>query len=422
MMSDLDDNHHQTPHAVQGGTGIALSRFADISSGFTKGRDLSRCPTLNVAYLTVVNVLDGALDLKEVSRTEIKTTELEDLRLRSGDILMTEGGDRDKLGRGCIWEGQIDPIVCQNHIFRVRVDGELLRPRFLHYLLQAPASKRYFFKAAKQTSNLCTLNSRDLRRFQIPHIELGDQDVWIETLNAADDHIRALDDQLRKAERVKTAQLQYYYVAEPHRKTETPQPKPWATTIVKLGRCGRVGTGGTPDRANKDLYGGTIPWVKSGEVLFNTITDTEEKLTQYGADSINGELYAKGSVIIALYGAGQTRGRAAILGIPAYVNQALAAIICDEATVNEWLFYWFQRNYERVRSFAGGSSQDNLNLSLLKDMDVSRPDVEKQSEIVAKIKANDDLIASLNSQRRSAQRVKQSLLQSLLTGRIRLKP
>jgi type I restriction enzyme, S subunit len=130
--------------------------------------------------MTVVNVLDGAFDLSDVSNTEIKDTELDDLRLRDGDILMTEGGDRDKLGRGCIWEGQIDPIVCQNHIFRVRIKDKDLRPWFVHYLLQAPSSKRYFFSAAKQTSNLCTINSRDLRRFEVPLVDPTEQDKWID--------------------------------------------------------------------------------------------------------------------------------------------------------------------------------------------------------------------------------------------------
>ena len=296
-------------------------------------------------------------------------------------------------------------------------------PRFLFYLATCPAVHRLAVSRMEGSTGRLRVSEATFTKWLSVAVPPPEEQTRIAvTLKAADDYIRALDDQLRKAERVKMAQLQYYYVAEPHRKTEIPQAKPWHTTIVKLGRCGQVATGGTPDRTNKDLYGGMIPWVKSGEVLFNTIADTEEKLTPGGAASINGDLYPRGSVIIALYGAGQTCGRAAILGIPAYINQALAAIICDEATVNEWLFYWFQRNYERVRSFAGGSSQDNLNLSLLKDMDVSRPDITKQKEIVARIKATDDLIASLNAQDRAARRVKQSLLQNLLTGRIRLKP
>ena len=98
-----------------------LRRIAQIESGFTMGRDLFCHETVEVAYLTVVNVLDGAFDLSNVARVEVKQSELDGLLLRAGDILMTEGGDRDKVGRGGLWLGQIQPCVYQNHIFRVRL-------------------------------------------------------------------------------------------------------------------------------------------------------------------------------------------------------------------------------------------------------------------------------------------------------------
>ncbi len=196
------------PCVVRHGTGTPLFRVSDISSGFTKGRDLSGHDTLTVAYLTVVNVLEGALDLTAVSTAEIKCSELESLRLRDGDVLMTEGGDRDKLGRGCIWQGQIDPIVCQNHIFRVRMTGAELRPWFFHYLLQVPSSKRYFFSVAKQTNNLCTINSRDLRRFELPRLDPSEQDLWAERMTASDQLIASLKNELTAARRVKQSLLQ----------------------------------------------------------------------------------------------------------------------------------------------------------------------------------------------------------------------
>lgn len=196
------------PSVPKHGHGTSLFQRADISAGFTKGRDLAGYETMTVAYLTVVNVLDGALDLSNVSDAEIKKSELEGLRLLPGDVLMTEGGDRDKLGRGCIWQGQIDPIVCQNHIFRVRPDAATLKPWFLHYLLQTPNAKRYFYSAAKQTSNLCTINSRDLRRFPLPDIETSEQDAWIERIQSADQLISAIQAQLAAARRVKQSLLQ----------------------------------------------------------------------------------------------------------------------------------------------------------------------------------------------------------------------
>jgi len=190
------------------GPGKPLFQVADISSGFTMGRDLSGKATMAVAYLTVVNVLDGSLALTEVSQTDIKQSELEGLRLQAGDVLMTEGGDRDKLGRGCIWEGQLDPMVYQNHIFRIRPHDRQMQSWFLHYLLQAPSSKRYFFSVAKQTNNLCTINSRELRRFVIPTIPPENQDLWVRRMRSADALRDALRRQITAARRVKQSLLQ----------------------------------------------------------------------------------------------------------------------------------------------------------------------------------------------------------------------
>jgi type I restriction enzyme S subunit len=113
-----------------------LRQIAKVDAGFTMGRDLSGYETVEVAYLTVVNVQEGGFDLSDVSRVIAKQTELDGLLLRHGDILMTEGGDRDKLGRGAMWRGEIDRCVYQNHIFRVRLEANTYNPELFHYLLQ----------------------------------------------------------------------------------------------------------------------------------------------------------------------------------------------------------------------------------------------------------------------------------------------
>jgi type I restriction enzyme S subunit len=185
-----------------------LRKLASIEAGFTKGRDLGGSSTLAVPYVTVVNVQDGYLDLTSVSQTLLKLNEVPDGLLRVGDILMTEGGDRDKLGRGAIWCGQIDRCAYQNHIFRVRLDNDVYRAKLFHYLIQAVDSKAYFYAHAKQTSNLCTINSRELGRFEVAVPEIDEQDEMIHQLEAAD---RVVDTAMRQrdaAERLKGSLLQ----------------------------------------------------------------------------------------------------------------------------------------------------------------------------------------------------------------------
>ena len=196
------------PPSPKHGTGTPLHCVADISSGFTKGRDLAGHETVEVAYLTVVNVLEGRVDISDLSTADVKLHEVEHYGLREGDILMTEGGDRDKVGRGSIWLGQVPRVVCQNHIFRVRLNTDEVRPWFVHYLLQTYSAKRYFATRAKQSSNLCSINSREMRLFELPTLTVKAQGSWVERLRAADAAIAAIEDQLTAARRVKQSLLQ----------------------------------------------------------------------------------------------------------------------------------------------------------------------------------------------------------------------
>ena len=185
-----------------------LRKFASIEAGFTKGRDLGGSTTLTVPYVTVVNVQDGYLNLASVSQTLLKVTEVPDGLLQVGDILMTEGGDRDKLGRGAIWDGQIDQCAYQNHIFRVRLDNDVYRAKLFHYLIQAVDTKAYFYAHAKQTSNLCTINSRELGRFEVALPDVDEQDEMVHQLEAADRLVDAAMRQRDAAERLKDSLLQ----------------------------------------------------------------------------------------------------------------------------------------------------------------------------------------------------------------------
>jgi type I restriction enzyme S subunit len=156
----------------------------------------------------VVNVQDGRLDLSSVSTTVLKESELADALLKTGDVLMTEGGDRDKLGRGAIWREDIAPCTYQNHIFRVRLDESQYRAKLFHYLLQTRGAKRYFGSHAKQTSNLCTINSREVAQFEVAVPDPDEQDEIVRQLEAADQLIAALEDKQVSLSRLRKALLE----------------------------------------------------------------------------------------------------------------------------------------------------------------------------------------------------------------------
>jgi len=144
-----------------------LDDVARVVSGVTKGRDLRGRDTVHVPYLRVANVQDGRIDLQQVKSIEATAEEIAQYRLVVGDILLTEGGDPDKLGRGAVWLGEIGECIHQNHVFRVRLTHRTLLPEYLSALLGSVYGKRYFLKAAKQTTGIASINRRQLGAFPV---------------------------------------------------------------------------------------------------------------------------------------------------------------------------------------------------------------------------------------------------------------
>ncbi|MEH2279763.1 MAG: restriction endonuclease subunit S [Nostoc sp.] len=145
-----------------------LSTVADVSSGVTLGRKVTGLGTIELPYLRVANVQDGYLDLSEVKTIHIYKEELSRYLLQPNDVLMNEGGDYDKLGRGTVWRGQIPLCLHQNHVFRVRPNIDYLFSDFLAFISASSYGKNFFILNSKQSTNLASINSTQLKSFPIP--------------------------------------------------------------------------------------------------------------------------------------------------------------------------------------------------------------------------------------------------------------
>ena len=166
-----------------------LGSMARIISGVTLGSKESTSGGLDVPYLRVANVQDGYLDLTEIKTVRIGRQELDKLRLLAGDVLMNEGGDFDKLGRGSVWSGEIENCVHQNHVFRVRTDSTRLLPYFLAFYSESSFGKKYFLISSKQSTNLASINSTQLNAYPIALPSLEEQQAIIERIAASNGRI-----------------------------------------------------------------------------------------------------------------------------------------------------------------------------------------------------------------------------------------
>lgn len=164
-----------------------------------------------------------------------------------------------------------------------------------------------------------------------------------------------------------------------------------------------LGSGGTPSRARPQYYNGDIPWIKTGEVINEEIFETEEHITQDAIDNSSARMYPKGSLIIAMYGQGDTRGRTAKLGINATTNQACAVLynIDNNIVVTDYLWYYLQGRYHDLRSLASGNNQPNLNAGKIKSYEIPIPPIDIQNAIVEHINRQKEQIKQLKQQAES---------------------
>jgi type I restriction enzyme S subunit len=153
---------------------VCLKRIAEIHGGLTLGKQYEG-PLIERPYLRVGNVQDGYLDLANVSVIELPASVATGVELRPGDVLMTEGGDLDKLGRGHLWNGEIPGCLHQNHIFAVRCFLHKLKPMFLAYVTAAKYGRDYFEATGKKTTNLACTNATKVGEFPVPLPGLTEQ-------------------------------------------------------------------------------------------------------------------------------------------------------------------------------------------------------------------------------------------------------
>ena len=180
-------------------------RFAaNIQTGVALGKRYETSDLVTRPYLRVANVQDGYLVLDDVAEIELPSKEAPRYELRTNDVLLTEGGDFDKLGRGHVWSGQIPSALHQNHIFVVRPNQRMIQSEFLSILLASSYGRAYFTATSKQSTNLASTNSRQLSIFPMPMPSLDEQRSIISSLDREIEKLDALIEKVHEAiERLK---------------------------------------------------------------------------------------------------------------------------------------------------------------------------------------------------------------------------
>jgi type I restriction enzyme S subunit len=298
---------------------------------------------------------------------------------------------------------------------RDRDDVEFL---YYWYSFFKPRWKKY----AKPTTQ-ANLTAEILRNSVIPLPSKEERRAIVGVLGVVDSVIGLVDRVILKTERLKKGLMQTLLTRGIGHKEykQTPIgtiPKEWQ--VVKIEDIADTSSGGTPNRTKKEYYGGNIPWVKSGELKDNIIYDTEEKITESGLKNSAAKLFPRGTLLVAMYGA--TVGKTGILRIDATTNQAVCAILPKDDSLNlSFLQHYiiFARN--RWISQSSGGAQPNISQEIIRTSRIPLPTYEEQQKIAEILSNVDKKLELENKEKSRLERIKQGLMDLLLTGKIRVK-
>jgi len=196
----------------------------------------------------------------------------------------------------------------------------------------------------------------------------------------------------------------------------TELPTSWM--ITRLGDICKTTSGGTPSRTRSDYYGGTIPWVKSGELCDGLVSEIEETITEEGLKNSSAKVFTKGTLLIALYGA--TVGKLGILSRESATNQAVCGIFPSEVIETKYLFWYLRSIRTELIDKGQGGAQPNISQGIVKDIQIPLSPVKDQKRIVAEIEKQfsrlDEAVASLKRIQANLKRYKAAVLKTAVEG------
>lgn len=183
---------------------------------------------------------------------------------------------------------------------------------------------------------------------------------------------------------------------------------------AKLGDVSTIKSGGTPSRTNPDYWSGTIPWVTTSLIDSNIILNVDEHITKLGLEGSSAKIFPKGTILMAMYGQGKTRGKVAVLGIDAATNQACAAILVKKKIEPSFVFQNLASRYEEIRRISNSGGQENLSAGLIEGIPIAYPGGGKEQKLIAScLSCLDDLVAAQTKKLELLKIHKQGLMQGL---------
>ena len=310
-----------------------------------------------------------------------------------------------------------EPLLSGLHTILARQKDNSLAVGFGGYLFQTARIRDQIRREAQGTKVL-GVSSHKLSRVKLSYpVDKVEQRRIIECLSSIDELIAVEVGRRRALEAQSKGLLHMLFPAQGEtvprlRFPEFRDAGEWCSD--SLGNIFETSSGGTPSRSTKEYWNGEIPWVTTSLVDFKVITEAEEFISERGLEESSAKVFPKGTILVAMYGQGKTRGKAAMLGIEAATNQACAAILPLNGIDPSFVFLNLANRYDEMRELSNSGGQENLSQTLIKELPFSFPkDTAEQRRIIDCLTPLTELISAQERKITTQTALKKGLMQQL---------
>ena len=376
-------------------------------------------------FLRTANVLWGYVDLSNLDTMDFTEKERSKLRLQPGDLLICEGGE---IGRTAIWEGQLEDVFYQNHIFRVRAKTKKAHPHFHMYWMQAAIKVLGLYRGRGNKTTIPNLSKRRLAEFPIPLPPLSEQRAIAHVLRAVQEAREATERVIAALRDLKRSLMRHLFTYGPVPVDQADQvalqdtpigPLPAHWRVVRLGEVGKIVTGKTPSTSNTKYWGGSIPFITPSDLDGKEIYRAERTITTEGL--AHTKPVPRGAVLVSCIG---YIGKIGVVGSRiAATNQQINAIIPNETKIKRW-FLAYALDLDQVQQVMDKLTRKTtvpiLNKSNFSKVWLPLPPLDEQREIARILQTVDRKIEAEEARKEALEGLFKSLLHHLMTAKIRL--
>ncbi len=333
---------------------------------------------------------------------------------KNNDVLMpTSDVTPNGLAKACCVK--LDGVVLGGDILVIRVDKLEVNGEFLSRYIRFKEQKVLQLVTGSTVFHLYASAIEKLM-IAIPHI--NEQQKIANCLSSLDELITTQAKKIESLKAHKKGLMQQLFPAEGETVPKLRFPEfrdagEW--NVSTMEGISSISSGGTPSRTKTDYWNGKTPWVTTTLIDFNTITLVNEYITEAGLQNSSAKIFPKNTILMAMYGQGKTRGKVAILGVQAAINQACAAITLKKGINTDFVFQNLAARYDEIRRISNQGGQENLSGTLIKKIPFTYPDAQtnEQQKIANCLSSLDELITTQAQKIESLKAHKKGLMQQL---------